>query len=189
MKFSDRTDPQLHAAQNNSMKWQEQELISKMAAAKVIEDEMYPEILILKFLDMPRGQRLTPQRQKDIKLNAELLPTERDIFFRVLSNREAALAWDFSEMSRIRPEEDYLESWQTAKQISKTYLAKAQRTHNAIERAETQWGQRLVETAFPLGVFETSEDYTKAINRLITLANGFPDLIKTAIIGAITKRI
>ena len=104
VKPSDRPDPQLRAAQGSSVKWREQELASKMAAARVIKDEMYLGILIPKFSDMPRGQRLTPQRQKDIKLGAELLPTERDMFFRVLSNREAALAWDFSEMSRIRPE-------------------------------------------------------------------------------------
>ena len=104
MKFSNRFNSQLRAAQGSSVKWREQELASKMAAARVIKDEMYLGILIPKFSDMPRGQRLTPQRQKDIKLGAELLPTERDMFFRVLSNREAALAWDFSEMSRIRPE-------------------------------------------------------------------------------------
>ena len=81
MKFNNRPDPQLRAAQGNSVKWREQELTSKIAAAKVIEDEMYLEILIPKFLDMPRGQQLTPQRQKDIKLDTKLLPTERDIFF------------------------------------------------------------------------------------------------------------
>ena len=52
-----------------------------------------------------------------------------------------------------------------------------------------QWGQRLVETIFPLGIFKTNEDYTKAINRLIILANGFLNLIKAAIAGAVAKRI
>ena len=52
-----------------------------------------------------------------------------------------------------------------------------------------QQGQRLAETIFPLNIFKTNKDYTKAISQLIILANGFPNLIKAAITGAITKRI
>ena len=52
-----------------------------------------------------------------------------------------------------------------------------------------QWGQRLVETIFPLGVFKTSEDYIKAMSQLIILVNGFLDFIKVAIAGAVAKRI
>ena len=52
-----------------------------MAVARVIENEIYLGVLIPKFSDMPRGQQLTPQRQKDIKLDIKLLLAERDIFF------------------------------------------------------------------------------------------------------------
>ena len=52
-----------------------------------------------------------------------------------------------------------------------------------------QWGQKLAETIFPLGVFKINKDYTKAMSRLIILANGFPNLIKAAITRVVAKRI
>ena len=54
---------------------------------------------------------------------------------------------------------------------------------------EIQWGQRLAETIFPLNIFKINKDYIKAMSRLIILANGFPNLIKAAIISAMAKRI
>ena len=52
----------------------------------------------------PRGYRLTSDRFEDLKVSDQLWPRERDMLAEILYNREPALAWDFSHLSRIRPE-------------------------------------------------------------------------------------
>lgn len=55
-----------------------------------------------RFSEMPKGQRLTPDRLTALKVGIDLKPRERDLLLSILSNREAALAWDFSECGRVR---------------------------------------------------------------------------------------
>lgn len=62
----------------------------------------YDHWLIPKFSDIERGSRLTPERIKRMIVGEELSPQERDLLLEMLYNREAALAWDLSEIGRVK---------------------------------------------------------------------------------------
>ena len=64
----------------------------------------YDKWLIPRFTDAPVGTRLTPERRKTIQIGEELTPQEKELLFVCLQNREMALAWDMSEIGRIRKE-------------------------------------------------------------------------------------
>jgi hypothetical protein len=51
-----------------------------------------------------RDSRLTPERLKKIIVGDELIEEERKLLTVILFNREAAFAWEFSELGRIKPE-------------------------------------------------------------------------------------
>ena len=56
-----------------------------------------------RFTELIRGSRLIPERLKGLLATVEgsLSKQEKAIFVYILFNREAALAWDFSEYGRI----------------------------------------------------------------------------------------
>ena len=51
----------------------------------------------------PEGSRLTPERMKALQLGPMSMEEEA-LLMKILLNREMALAWDFRDMGRIRPE-------------------------------------------------------------------------------------
>lgn len=53
---------------------------------------------------MPRGTRLTPERAAAVTTGVELSPEERDLLLTMLSNREAAIAWEFCEIGSVHPD-------------------------------------------------------------------------------------
>ena len=51
-----------------------------------------------------RGQRLTPERLKKLKIGEDITDVEKEILLKVLFNREARIAFDFSEKGYFKPE-------------------------------------------------------------------------------------
>ena len=45
---------------------------------------------------------MTPERLEKLLISSMLLPLEKDLLVEVLFNREGVLAWEFSEIRRIR---------------------------------------------------------------------------------------
>ena len=66
----------------------------------------YPEWVIPKCSVLPRGSRLTEERLQALKIGNSLIPQELDVLIEVLYNREASLAWDFTECGKL---EDFVE--------------------------------------------------------------------------------
>jgi len=64
----------------------------------------YAKWLIPKFSDIKKGSRLTPERAERMKIGHGLTEQEKDLLLEVFYNREAALAWDFSHLGKIRAE-------------------------------------------------------------------------------------
>ena len=54
-----------------------------------------------RYAPFPRGKRLTPERLKHQKFGDTLLPIEKELFKEMILNREAAIAFTFSESGRI----------------------------------------------------------------------------------------
>jgi hypothetical protein len=59
---------------------------------------------IPRFAREPVGTRLTPERRKQIQVGDVLRPAELELLFKILQNREMAIAWTFEEMGRVREE-------------------------------------------------------------------------------------
>jgi len=57
-----------------------------------------------KVSEIERGSRLTTERIAALKIGIQLTPRERDLLLTMLSNREAALSWDFKEIGRVHPD-------------------------------------------------------------------------------------
>jgi len=64
----------------------------------------YDQYITSRFSRIARGSRLKPERIDRLKIGADLTPNEKEFLIEILYRREEALAWDFSEMSRIHPE-------------------------------------------------------------------------------------
>ena len=60
--------------------------------------------LIPKFSSIPRGERLTEERVKDLVVGEGLWPRERELLVAMLYNREEAMAFDFTHCGRIHPD-------------------------------------------------------------------------------------
>ena len=76
------------------------------ATAKMEFGGVYDEWVLPRFSDLPAGTRLTDSRKVAMleTVRATLQPAEQQLFETCLSNREAALAWDFPECGRIHPD-------------------------------------------------------------------------------------
>jgi len=61
----------------------------------------FNHVLEPRYTLIARGARLTPERLSEMNIRKQLLPKERRLVEEMLFNREAALAWDFSEVGRI----------------------------------------------------------------------------------------
>lgn len=66
--------------------------------------QKYDQWFTPKFSTIARGARLTPERVSRVVCGAMLTEQERDVLLEVLYKREAALAWDFTEIGRVREE-------------------------------------------------------------------------------------
>jgi hypothetical protein len=64
----------------------------------------YDHLLIPKFFTIGRKARLTPERFTEIKIGKKLLKIEKDLLTKILYNRKAALAWDFTYYGKVRSE-------------------------------------------------------------------------------------
>jgi hypothetical protein len=64
----------------------------------------YDYLLISKFFIISRGARLIFKHFAEIKIGKELLEVEKDLLTKILYNRKAALAWDFTHCGKIRSE-------------------------------------------------------------------------------------
>jgi hypothetical protein len=47
---------------------------------------------------------MTPERIEKMQIGGELTPEEKELILEMLYRREAALAWDFEHINKIRPE-------------------------------------------------------------------------------------
>jgi hypothetical protein len=65
---------------------------------------LYADWITPKFSDIQKGSRLTEERIKDLIVGDSLWPKERELFIKVLYNREKALAFDFSHIGKVRPD-------------------------------------------------------------------------------------
>lgn len=81
------------------------------AAEEVISQSKEPaspfdQFIMRKFSNITRGSRLTPERLDEMKAKVQdtLRDSEVELFVHLLRNREAALAWDFTECGRIKKE-------------------------------------------------------------------------------------
>jgi len=57
----------------------------------------YSGWIIPKFSSIKRGSRLTPERLEKLRVGKGMTEEEKDIFYEVMFNREAAVAFDFNE--------------------------------------------------------------------------------------------
>jgi len=84
--------------------WKDRVLKQEKEKLKSRESGRYDKWLTPRFTDALEGSRLTADRLASIRVGEELSPQEKELFFACLLNREMALAWDMSEIGRIRKE-------------------------------------------------------------------------------------
>ena len=84
--------------------WRERALAREQAAGLYSAPYRYNQWILPRFATFKRGTRLTPERLERLLIGDILLSSERDLLIEVLFNREGALAWEFSEMGRIKEE-------------------------------------------------------------------------------------
>jgi len=92
------------AAPGGETFWKEKILEQEKEKLKGRTPGRFDKWLTQRFTDAPVGSRLTPDREESISIGEELTQQERELLFACLSNREMALAWDMSEIGRIRKE-------------------------------------------------------------------------------------
>ena len=61
----------------------------------------YLQQIVPRFTNLPVKVRLTQERKERISVGELLTCKELDVFFLILSNREAILAWEFSKIGRV----------------------------------------------------------------------------------------
>ena len=64
----------------------------------------YSDWITPKFSDIQKGSRLTEERIKDLVVGDGLWPKERELFLEVLYNQEKALAFDFTDIGKVKPD-------------------------------------------------------------------------------------
>ena len=84
--------------------WRERALAREQAVGLYSAPYRYNQWILPRFTTFKRGTRLTPERLERLLIGDILLSSERDLLIEVLFNREGALAWEFSEMGRIKEE-------------------------------------------------------------------------------------
>jgi hypothetical protein len=86
-----------------SIFWREEIIKKELKDFPSAERGSYPQWLIPKFSKIEKGNRLTPERIEKLIVK-NIIPQERNLFMAILYNRETALAWDFTEIGKIKPE-------------------------------------------------------------------------------------
>ena len=66
--------------------------------------DKYTHWLIPKFTPIAKGARLTPERLAKMIIGDGMTAQEKDVLTEMLYNREAVLAWDFTEMGKVKRE-------------------------------------------------------------------------------------
>lgn len=84
--------------------WKEKILEQERKKLKDRTPGRFDKWLTPRFTDAPVGSRLTSDRMASISVGEELTSQEKELFLACLSNREMALAWDMSEIGRVRKE-------------------------------------------------------------------------------------
>ena len=67
-------------------------------------NDKYTHWLIPKFTPIAKGARLTPERLAKMIIGDGMTLQEKEVLTEMLYNREAVLAWDFSEMGKVKKE-------------------------------------------------------------------------------------
>jgi ribonuclease HI len=77
----------------------------KKVKEKLQEDSKYREWITPKFSDIEKGARIKGERLQGLidQVKDTLTPEELDVFLEIMYNREAALAWEFSECGKLDP--------------------------------------------------------------------------------------
>ncbi|KAI8671752.1 hypothetical protein NCS57_00651300 [Fusarium keratoplasticum] len=75
------------------------------AKEKLQEDSKYRDWITPKFSDIKRGTRIYKERLQGLidQVDGTLTREELDVFLEIMYNREAALAWEFSECGKLDP--------------------------------------------------------------------------------------
>lgn len=92
------------AAPGGEVFWKDEILKQEKEKLKARKPEKFDKWLTPRFTDDPVGSRLTPERMVSIPVGEELTEQEKELFYECLMNREMTLAWNMSEIGRIRPE-------------------------------------------------------------------------------------
>ena len=70
----------------------------------VIEEDLYADLLILKFSNITKGFRLTPERLDNIIIGNQLTEAEKDLLTAIFYNREVIFIQDFIEIGKVKLE-------------------------------------------------------------------------------------
>ena len=68
------------------------------------EEDLYADLLILKFSDIAKGSRLTLKHLSNIIISNQLTETEKDLLTTIFYNRKTVFTWDFTEIGKVKPE-------------------------------------------------------------------------------------
>ena len=82
-----------------ALNWQ-----TKAISQEVYQPGKYAGWIIPKFLSIKKGSRLTSERLKKLKLGDGLSDEKKDVFYKMLYNREAVVAFDFKETGYFNSE-------------------------------------------------------------------------------------
>ncbi len=66
--------------------------------------DKYTHWLIPKFTPIAKGARLTPKRLAKMIIGDGITSHKKDLLTEMLYNREAIIAWDFTEMGKVKKE-------------------------------------------------------------------------------------
>ena len=77
---------------------------SKAEDIPYLDSRQYSDWLTPKFSDIPKGSRLIEELIKELIIGDSLWPKEKELFIEMLYNREKALAFDFSEIGKVKPD-------------------------------------------------------------------------------------
>ncbi len=66
--------------------------------------DKYTHWLIPKFIPIAKGARLTPERLGKMIIGDGMTKKEKEVLTEMLYNREVVLAWDFTEMGKVKRE-------------------------------------------------------------------------------------
>jgi hypothetical protein len=77
---------------------------SKVDNIPYLDSRQYSDWLTPKFSDIPKGSRLIEERIEALVVGDSLWSKEKELFIEMLYNWEKALAFDFSEIGKVKPD-------------------------------------------------------------------------------------